>query len=135
MVNTIIFLDIPLRAALALSRLVRDREAYTPQIHPNTPVLHVNPTGLLGREEAGEELAAKNLADKLLTCCGVGVDEAHAMVERAGKGWDQPGLEIFTTDCLRPNYKGKQKAPADLISAVPSSSHQHSESSPLTSLE
>lgn len=96
-----IFLDIPRRSILALTRLMSHSKAYRPKIHKDTPTLRVLPTELLGREEAGEELAAKKIANSILTCLGMEVEGARRIVEMAGKNWDQPGPEIFSTDCLR----------------------------------
>ena len=94
-------LEIPLRPVLALVRVVRNREAYMPQVGRDTPVLKVDQNNVLGREESGDELAAKKMADHILACCGIGSEEARSTVEKAGKAWDQPGCEFLSTDCLR----------------------------------
>ena len=66
----------------------------------DTPQLKVNPEDLLGREEAGEEQAAKVIVDVVLACSSMTVEEARVVVETAGKGWDQPGVDMFSADDL-----------------------------------
>lgn len=86
---------------LALAQIIRNREAYKPQISTKTPVLQLAASDILGKEESGEEQAARGIAKSILACYELSDEEALALVQKGGIDWDQPDTRVFSTDRLR----------------------------------